>query len=240
MSRRRRASARGRWRGRLVRLALALLAVSAGPVLCFRVVDPPTSSYIVQCRAKALLEGRWLSVERSWVDIERVAPAAPLAIVAAEDQKFLHHRGFDIQAIQDALEENRNGGRVRGASTLSQQVAKNLFLWHGRSWLRKGLEAWFTVWIELLWPKRRILEVYLNLAELGPGVFGVEAASRRYFGKPAARLERSEAALLAAVLPNPQRYRVATPSPFVRQRAARILVQMDRLGPRHLSGPLGR
>jgi monofunctional biosynthetic peptidoglycan transglycosylase len=236
---RRRARARGRWRGRLARLALALVAASAGPVLCFRAVDPPSSSYIVQCRASALLEGRWLRVERRWVELDRVAPAAALAVVAAEDQKFPRHHGFDLEAIQDALEDGQGGGRLRGASTLSQQVAKNLFLWNGRSWLRKGLEAWLTVWIELLWPKRRILEVYLNLAELGPGVFGVEAASRRYFGKSAAQLERQEAALLAAVLPNPQRYRAASPTPWVRQRAERILVQMDRLGPGYLgdSGP---
>ena len=232
--------ARSRWRGRLARLGLAVLAASAGPVLCFRAVDPPTSAYIVQCRLGALLEGDWLRVERDWVDLEQVAPAAALAVVAAEDQKFPRHRGFDLEAIQDALEDGRDGGRVRGASTLSQQVAKNLFLWQGRSWLRKGLEAWFTVWIELLWPKRRILEVYLNLAELGPGVFGVEAASARFFGKPAAELQPREAALLAAVLPNPQRYRVASPSPWVRQRAERILAQMNRLGPGYLAPLLRR
>jgi len=237
---RRRYSRRGRWRGLLARVALALVAVSAGPVLCFRAVDPPTSAYIVQCRASALLEGDWLRVHRVWVDLEQVAPAAALAVVAAEDQKFPRHRGFDLDAIQDALDERANGGRVRGASTLSQQVAKNLFLWHGRSWLRKGLEAWFTVWIELLWPKRRILEVYLNLAELGPGVFGVEAASRRYFGKPAARLDPGEAALLAAVLPSPHRYRAAAPSPALRERAARIQEQMGRLGPDYLAPVLRR
>ena len=237
---RRRGTARNRWRGALVRLALALVAASAGPVLCFRAVDPPTSAYIFQCRMGALLEGEWLRVERDWVDLEEVSPAVALAVVAAEDQKFPRHRGFDLEAIQDALEERRDGGRVRGASTLSQQVAKNLFLWPGRSWLRKGLEAWFTVWIEWLWPKRRILEVYLNLAELGPGVFGVEAASRRFFGKPAARLESREAALLAAALPSPQRYRPAAPSPALRQRAARIEAQMERLGPGYLAPLLRR
>lgn len=230
----RRTSGRGRWRRRIAGLALALVALSAGPVLCFRVVDPPTSAYIVQRRAAALLEGRWLRIERRWVDLAEIAPAVRLAVVAAEDQKFPSHRGFDLEAIQVALEDGREGRRLRGASTLSQQVAKNLFLWHGRSWLRKGLEAWFTVWIELLWPKPRILEVYLNLAQLGPDVFGVEAASRRYFGKPAAQLERGEAALLAAVLPNPSRYRADAPSPWVRERAQRILVQMDRLGPGYL------
>ena len=226
---------RGRFRALAVRAGLALLAVSAGPVLCARVVDPPTTAYILQCRLGALADGEWLSVERSWVDLGAIAPAAALAVVASEDQKFPTHRGFDLAAIEDALADHGRGRRLRGASTLSQQVAKNLFLWHGRSFVRKALEAWYTVWIELLWPKRRILEVYLNVAELGPGVFGVEAASRRYFGKPAAALDRVEAALLAAVLPNPIRYRADAPSPWVRKRTAQILGQMDRLGPGYLA-----
>jgi monofunctional biosynthetic peptidoglycan transglycosylase len=167
------------------------------------------------------------------VDLPEISRFAALAVVAAEDQRFPLHHGFDFAEIGEALEE-RGNGRLRGASTISQQVAKNLFLWQGRSFVRKGLEAWLTLWIELLWPKRRILEVYLNLAELGPGVFGVEAASRRTFGKPAARLEAEEAALLAAVLPNPVRYRADAPSSYVRHRAARIRREMDRLGPAYL------
>jgi monofunctional biosynthetic peptidoglycan transglycosylase len=226
---------RGRLRALAVRAGVAVLAVSAGPVLCARVVDPPTSAYILQCRLGALMDGEWLTVERSWVDLGAIAPAAALAVVASEDQKFPTHRGFDLEAIEDALADQGRGRRLRGASTLSQQVAKNLFLWHGRSFVRKALEAWYTVWIELLWPKRRILEVYLNVAELGPGVFGVEAASRRYFGKPAAALDRVEAALLAAVLPNPIRYHADAPSPWVRKRTAQILGQMDRLGPGYLA-----
>jgi monofunctional biosynthetic peptidoglycan transglycosylase len=239
----RRRSARGRrigWRRLGVRIGAALLAASAGPVLCARVVDPPTSAYIVQCRIGALANGEWLSVERDWVDLDAIAPAAALAVVASEDQKFPTHHGFDLAAIEDALAEQSRGRRLRGASTLSQQVAKNLYLWQGRSFVRKTLEAWLTVWIELLWPKRRILEVYLNVAELGPGVFGVEAASRRYFGKPAAQLDRSEAALLAAVLPNPLRYRADAPSPWVRNRAAQIEGQMARLGAGYLDAALRR
>jgi monofunctional biosynthetic peptidoglycan transglycosylase len=239
----RRRSARGRrggWRRLATRAGLAVLAVSAGPVLCARVVDPPTSAYILQCRIGALAGGEWLRVERDWVDLEEIAPAAALAVVASEDQKFPTHRGFDLEAIEDALSEQRRGRRLRGASTLSQQVAKNLYLWQGRSFVRKTLEAWLTVWIELLWPKRRILEVYLNVAELGPGVFGVEAASRRYFGKPAALLDRSEAALLAAVLPNPIRYRADSPSPWVRKRAGQIQGQMERLGAGYLDAALRR
>jgi monofunctional biosynthetic peptidoglycan transglycosylase len=240
-ARRRGSRGRGGLRGVALRLAGAALALSAGPVLCARAVDPPTTAYILGCRLGAALKGRLLEVDRRWVDLPQVSPWAALAVVAAEDQKFPRHHGFDLEAIGDALDERRDGGPVRGASTISQQVAKNLFLWSGRSWLRKGVEAWLTVWIELLWPKRRILEVYLNVAELGPGVFGVEAASRRYFGKPAAELAPDEAALLAAVLPSPRRWQAQAPSDFVRARAARIRAQMDRLGgPAYLRPVLGR
>jgi monofunctional biosynthetic peptidoglycan transglycosylase len=238
--RRRRARRPRRWRRIAARAALLATALSAGPVLCVRFVDPPTSAYIVQTRAAALLGGEALRVERDWADLAQVSPWAALAVVAAEDQKFPVHHGFDLEAIGDAIEEGGDGRRVRGASTISQQVAKNLFLWPGRSFVRKGLEAWLTAWIELLWPKRRILEVYLNVAELGPGVFGVEAASRRYFAKPAAALEPSEAALLAAVLPSPRRLRADAPSPYVLERAGRILRQMDRLGPSYLEASLRR
>jgi monofunctional biosynthetic peptidoglycan transglycosylase len=217
-------------RGLAARLALAALGLSVGPVLCARAIDPPTTSYILGCRVGAALEGRLLAVDRRWVDLPRVSPWAALAVVAAEDQKFPRHHGFDLEAIGEALDEGRDGGSLRGASTITQQVAKNLFLWSGRSWLRKGVEAWLAAWIELLWPKRRILEVYLNVAEFGPGVFGVEAASRRYFDKPAAELAPDEAALLAAVLPSPRRWRVDAPSGSLRRRAARIRLQMDRLG----------
>ena len=241
MSRRRRTSRlRGSWRRLAARALAALILVSAAPVLCTRFVDPPTSAYIFECRIAALLDGELLHVEREWVDLPRISPLAALAVVAAEDQKFPLHHGFDFEEIGEALGE-REDGRVRGASTISQQVAKNLFLWQGRSFVRKGLEAWLTLWIELLWPKRRILEVYLNLAELGPGVFGVEAASRQVFGKPALRLEADEAALLAAVLPNPTRYRAEAPSRYVRGRATRIRREMDRLGgPAYLGGVLQR
>ncbi len=165
-----------------------------------------------------------------WVPWKEISPHMTIAVVAAEDQKFPHHWGFDLDAISNALEENRRRSRPRGASTISQQVAKNLFLWPGRSYLRKGLEAYFTVFIELLWPKRRILEIYLNIAEFGPGVFGVGAASRAYFKKPPSKLLPGEAAILAAVLPNPRRLKAASPSDYVQQRAFQILRQMNRLG----------
>ena len=140
------------------------------------------------------------------------------------------HGGFDYEQIGKAVSDARRGRRLRGASTISQQVAKNLFLWSGQSWVRKGLEVWFTVWTEFLWPKRRILEVYLNSAQFGRGVWGVQAAARRFFGKDAARLTREEAALLAAVLPSPTRYRVVSPGPYVRARQVWILHQMQGLG----------
>jgi len=164
-----------------------------------------------------------------WMDRADIGVAAALAVVAAEDQKFANHFGFDVQSIVDSIEDSQGGKSLRGASTISQQVAKNLFLWSGRSYLRKGLEAYFTLLIELCLPKRRILEIYLNIAEFGPGVYGVPAASRYYFDKDASGLSNSEAALLAAVLPNPNRLHVDRPSEYVRERQRWIRQQMERL-----------
>jgi len=168
--------------------------------------------------------------EYDWVDLRHISAAAALAVVASEDQLFPSHSGFDFNSIHEAVEAHERGRRLRGASTISQQVAKNLFLWPGRSFVRKGLEAWFTVLIEALWPKERILEVYLNVIELGRGIFGVEAAAHRYFHKSAASLTRPEAALFAAVLPNPQRLHVDNPSHYVLERQDWILGQMRTLG----------
>jgi monofunctional biosynthetic peptidoglycan transglycosylase len=215
-------------------VGLVLLALVAGtvlPVVALRWVPPLTSSFMLQRRVSAWWNGaRDFRFHYRWAGWGRIAPDAGLAVVAAEDQKFPRHHGFDLEAIQDAWDEHEAGGRLRGASTISQQVAKNLFLWSGHSWLRKGLEAWFTVLIEFFWPKRRILEVYLNVAEFGPGVFGVRAASEAYFGKPPARLSPQEAALLAAVLPAPSRLHADRPSAYVLRRAEWIRGQMDRLG----------
>jgi monofunctional biosynthetic peptidoglycan transglycosylase len=174
--------------------------------------------------------GERRAVEHEWVAWPDLSPNVALAVIASEDQRFFAHRGFDLDAIADAIGTFRSGGRLRGASTISQQVAKNLFLWPGRSLLRKGLEAYFTVLIELSWPKRRILEVYLNIAELGPGVYGVGAASHRFFAKHPRTLAAEEAALLAAVLPNPRRLNAQSPSRYVRQRQRWILRQMRQLG----------
>jgi len=206
----------------MLKLLAALLLASVLMPLVLRWVPPPTSAYMLRAAA-----GR---AAYQWVSYNRISHHLPIAVVAAEDQKFPRHMGFDFNAIGKALDENKRRVRPRGASTISQQVAKNLFLWPGRSYLRKGFEAYFTVVIELLWPKRRILEVYLNIAEFGNGVYGVEAASRTYFNKPASQLYKSEAALLAAVLPNPSKLKAAAPSAYVRQRAMEIEAQMDQLG----------
>jgi monofunctional biosynthetic peptidoglycan transglycosylase len=169
-------------------------------------------------------------VRYDWTSYTAISPHVALAVIAGEDQRFPDHQGFDFVEIQDALEDQEEGKPLRGASTISQQVAKNLFLWSGRSFVRKGLEAWFTVLLELLWSKERILEVYLNIAEFGDYTFGVEAASRRFFNKPAARLTADEAVRLAAVLPNPLRYRVDKPSAYVLKRQRWIERQMGQLG----------
>ena len=219
-----------RWRRWLGWLLLLVLLASFGPVLLWRFVDPPTSAYMLAHR----LDGG--SVAQAWQPLERIAPALALAVVAAEDQKFPRHRGFDVEQIQQALREHAGGEALRGASTLSQQVARNLFLWSGGGFLRKGLEAWYTVLIELTWPKRRILEVYLNIAEFGPGIYGAEAAARAHFDTTAAALAPPQAALLAAVLPSPKRLDASRPSPYLRQRQDWILRQMQQLGPAWLAG----
>ena len=206
-----------------------MLALTLGPVVALRWIDPPTSSIILQHRIAALARGAPAPVH-VWTSWEAIAPVVPIAVVAAEDQRFPTHRGFDIDAIRTALAEAGPAARPRGASTITQQVAKNLFLWSGRSWVRKGLEAYFTVLLELAWPKRRILEVYLNVAQLGPDVYGVGAASATYFAKPPGRLAPGEAALLAAALPNPRARRPDRPSAAARRRAAWILRQIDQLG----------
>jgi monofunctional biosynthetic peptidoglycan transglycosylase len=211
-----------RW---LLRGLLGFVVISLLPVIILRWVTPPTSAVMLQ---RSLAEGH--AQDYRWVSLERISPQAALAVIAAEDQKFPQHRGFDFGAIRDAARRNIRGGRLRGASTLTQQVARNLFLWQGRSYLRKGLEAWMTALLELFWPKRRILEVYLNIAEMGERTFGVEAASRRHYGQSAHDLNRDQAALLAATLPNPRKYGISNPSAYISERQAWILEQMDLLG----------
>lgn len=210
-------------------LAAWVLSTSA-IVLALRWLDPPTTAFMLRERVALAQSERPTKIAHRWVEWQEISRHAKVAVIAAEDQRFPDHFGFDLDSINEALVDMERGRRVRGASTISQQVAKNLFLWPGQSWVRKGLEAYFTALIELLWPKQRILEVYLNVAEFGRGIFGIGAASETFFGKPAARLTAPEAALLAAVLPSPKRMRVIAPSPYVRSRQDWILSQMRALG----------
>jgi len=199
-------------RGWLRRAALGFIGLVVFLVLLYRVINPPATPYMLSEWAR-LGDYRY-----QWVSIGHVSPALPRALVAAEDANFCRHWGFDMSAIRAAI----RAGSKRGASTITQQVVKNLYLWQGRSWLRKALEAFATPVVELFWPKRRILEVYLNVAEFGTGVFGAEAAAQKFFSVSAARLTPRQAALLAAVLPNPEHRSPVKPSAALRKRARAI------------------
>ena len=228
-----------RW---MIGLPIAFVVATALQVLMLRFVDPPISAFMVGRHVEAIAAGDWgYRTTYAWRDMDQIAPALPVSLVAAEDQNFAVHHGFDFAAIEKARAHNqrmleraaRRGTpvkRLRGASTITQQTAKNLFLWKGRSWIRKGLEAWYTVLLEALWPKRRILEVYANIAEFGDGTYGAQAAARNFFGKDAARLSPAEAARLAAVLPAPRRYDAARPGPYVQRRSNAIQRQARHLG----------
>ena len=220
---------------RLLRAAAWLVAIgilaSVLAVGSLRWINPPFTAFMAEAQVAAWANRDPNYVFRhSWVDLGRISPNLPLAVVASEDQKFPEHWGFDVAAIEKAYALNQHNHKVRGASTISQQVAKNLFLWSGHSYFRKGLEAYCTLLIEGLWPKRRILEMYLNIAEFGLGTYGAEAAAQRFFHKPASRLSRGDAAVLAAVLPSPERYSAVAPSRYVQQRREWILGQMQSLG----------
>ena len=213
-------------RAALVGLLLLVLA-PALPIALLRVVPPLGSALMVERWFEAQAAGRSYRAHYDWVPLARISPSLRAAVVTSEDQLFYEHGGFDWNSMRDAVGDWRGGQKLRGASTISQQVAKNLFLWPGRSLARKGLEAWLTLWIEWLWPKARILEVYLNVVELGDGVFGVESAARRYFGRSAASLTANQSALLAAALPSPRRSNPAQPSAFLRERQRWILAQIE-------------
>jgi monofunctional biosynthetic peptidoglycan transglycosylase len=206
-------------------LAIVLLA-PALPIALLRFAPPPGSALMVQRWAEARAAGRSFRLRYDWVPAREIAPSLHAAVIASEDQRFFEHAGFDWRAMESAVGEWRRGDGLRGASTISQQVAKNLFLWPGRSFVRKALEAWLTLYLEVLWPKERILEVYLNVAELGDGVFGVEAAARHHFGRRAAQLGPDQAALLAAMLPSPRRSNPARPSRYLLERQHWILRQI--------------
>ena len=226
---------RRRWRGWWWKLPLLFVGFSVLQVLVLRFVDPPFTSFMAIRQFEAWMEGDWrFRIAHDWRDLDEIAPSLPVALVAAEDQTFAEHHGFDLKAIEHAHARNERGGRLRGGSTISQQLAKNLFLWQGSGrasrWVRKGVEVWYTTLIEALWPKRRILEVYANVAEFGDGIYGAQAASRSFFGRDADRLTPSQSARLAAVLPNPRRYNAGNPGPYVQRRAQWIERNMRQIG----------
>lgn len=213
---------------------LGWLVLSLLIVLPFRWLNPPVSMVMLE---------RWLThdnyrIQQTWLNWDQIPKKVALAVITSEDQRFPLHQGFDVDAIMKALNEAEDGGRLRGASTISQQVAKNMFLWTGRSWVRKGLEVWFTFLIELTWGKQRILEVYLNIAEWGKGVFGIEAASEYHFGKHASQLTDMQAALLASTLPSPLKYDPARPARHLIDRARWNLAQQRKLGGTNWLAPI--
>jgi monofunctional biosynthetic peptidoglycan transglycosylase len=225
--------------GSLLAFVVVCIVLSAGLVGLLRWVNPPYTAFMAQTQLAAWQKrDRTYVLRHRWVDLSQISPNLPLAVVASEDQKFPEHWGFDVEAIEKAYELNQHSHRVHGASTISQQVAKNLFLWSGRSYFRKGLEAYFTVLIEACWPKRRILEIYLNIAEFGDGTYGAEAAAERFFHERASQLSRSDSAVLAAVLPNPQVLSAAAPSAYLQQRRDWILGQMQGLGGSEMLGEI--
>ncbi|MGY1408633.1 monofunctional biosynthetic peptidoglycan transglycosylase [Luteimonas sp. A611] len=226
---------RRRWLRRVLMLPLWLLLLTVLQVATLRFVDPPFSSFMAIRQAEAWMQGEGaFRIAHDWRDLDAMAPSLPVALIAAEDQNFATHSGFDLDAIDQARKRNERGGRLRGGSTISQQLAKNLFLWQGSSppsrWLRKGVETWYTMLIELLWPKRRILEVYANVAEFGDGVYGAQAAARSFFGRDASALSTAQSARLAAVLPSPKRYSASRPGPYVQRRTQAIERNMRQIG----------
>lgn len=222
---------RRRWLRWLLALPFLFALASILQVATLRFIDPPFSTFMLIRQFEAWGSGDFgFRLAHDWRDLDEISADLPVALVASEDQNFAEHFGFDLKAIEKARKNNERGRKVRGGSTISQQTAKNLFLWSGRSWLRKGVEAWYTLLIETMWPKHRIIEVYANIAEFGDGVYGAQAAARTYYRKDASRLGPAEAARMAAVLPNPKRYSIAKPGPYVQRRAAAIQRQMRYIG----------
>lgn len=214
----------------LIKIIILVVITSVVAVFLLRWINPLTSSIMIQRQISALFDGDFRFVNYQWVSYDNISKHLPIAVVAAEDQNFPNHSGFDFKEIEKALDQHKKGRKLRGASTITQQVAKNLFLWEGRSFIRKGIEAYFTILIELLWSKQRILEVHLNIAEMGDLIFGAGAASLVHFKKTPDKLTRAQSALLAATLPNPLRYSASRPSNYVLRRQAWILNQMNSLG----------
>lgn len=221
------------------RLALLFMVSSLGGVLLYSFVPVAITPLMIQRSVESLWGERWVGIDKDWVPLEDISPAIIKAVLKAEDYRFFEHNGFDYQAIQKAMIYNKtHPHKKKGASTISQQTAKNVFLWPRRDWLRKGLEAYFTVLIELVWTKDRIMEVYLNVIELGPGVYGVEAASQKFFKRAAKNVNPHQASLIAAVLPNPRRFRIDRPSIYVMARQRRILRRVSPEMPKEQNAPL--
>lgn len=215
------------------KIILWFIFVSILWVLAYRFINPPITLLMVQRDFERTDADKEKKIERTWVNFNDISDNMKRAAVSAEDQLFLQHMGFDINAIEKAYASNlkKKGKKIKGGSTISQQTAKNVFLWPGRSWVRKGFEAYFTLLIELLWSKERILEVYLNVIEMGDGIYGAEAASQAYYGKSCAKLSKSEAALIAACFPNPRRWTPKKPTAYIRHKQYLIMRNMRRLGP---------
>jgi monofunctional biosynthetic peptidoglycan transglycosylase len=206
--------------------------ISIGLTIIYRFVPVPiTPLMVIRLVEQTFDSEKKIRLYKDWVPLSEISRHAPQAVFAAEDQKFLTHKGFDFEAMEKAWENNKKGKRIKGASTITQQTVKNVFLWPGRSYVRKGLEAYFTVLVELLWSKERIMEVYLNVIEMGDGIYGIEAAAQAYYNKSAAKLNRNQAAMIAAVLPNPIRWTPAKPTGYIRGRQSWIMRQMNNLEP---------
>ena len=220
----------------LIKAFICFLIGTVGAVVVLKFVPIWITPLMVVRKIESAAEGKDSEIYHDWTSYDDISKEVALAVVSSEDQLFPAHYGFDFKSMYNAFRYNWRGRKIRGASTISQQVAKNVFLWHGRSYVRKVAEVYFTFLIELIWGKERILEIYLNVAETGPMTFGVEAAAQRYYGKSAANLSRAEAARMAAVLPNPRRFLVASPSAYVQARTNKIARQMRMLGKNYISG----
>ena len=213
-----------------LRIIFFLLLWSVGGVLLYRYVPVPVTPLMVRKAVSSALKGEPTTFHHTWVPMEKISPHLLSAVIASEDQRFYQHKGFDWEEIGNAIEERQSGKRKRGGSTISQQTAKNVFTFCTATWARKGVETYYTILIEWLWPKERILEVYLNSIEMGPAIYGAEAVAEQHFDKPASKLTRSECALIAATLPNPIRYSSKKPSNYMRRRQNAILKQMQLMG----------
>jgi monofunctional biosynthetic peptidoglycan transglycosylase len=217
--------------GIISRVLIWFLMVTILWVLAYRFINPPITLLMIGRNIERKSDGKSFKTDKEWVNFDLISKSMKLAAVCAEDQKFLKHMGFDVKAIERAYKSNEKGKPVKGGSTISQQTAKNVFLWPGRSWIRKGFEAYFTLLIEILWSKERILEVYLNVIEMGDGIYGAEAAAQAYYNKPASKLTKSQSAMIAACFPNPLRWTPLKPTRYIRHKQQLILRNMRNLGP---------